>query len=80
MHIGCSIGLALGRRAGHRVLAHVEPYSRGVTIGEAAICFGTTSRSLMAVPRDGEDGMSARPSRLWHTPSGRLVWTRGTMA
>jgi hypothetical protein len=50
------------------VLDGVGPYSGGITIGEAAICFGKTSRSMMAVRSGGEDGMQARPSRLCRTP------------
>jgi hypothetical protein len=33
--------------------------------------FGQTSRSMMAVPSGGEDGMQARPSRSCHTPEPR---------
>jgi hypothetical protein len=50
------------------VLDGVGPYSGGIIVGEAAICFGKTSRSMMAVPSGGEDGMQARRSRLCRTP------------
>jgi hypothetical protein len=50
------------------VLESVGRYSGGITVGEAAIYFGQTSRSMVAVSSGGEDGMPARPSRLCHTP------------
>ena len=39
MHLGCSIGLAMGGRASHQVLDGVGRYSGGITFGEADICF-----------------------------------------
>jgi hypothetical protein len=61
--------LGRGRVVGvTRVLESVGRYSGGITVGEAAIYFGQTSRSMVAVSSGGEDGMPARPSRLCHTP------------
>jgi hypothetical protein len=39
MHLGCSIGLAVGRVLSHRVLDGVGRYSGGITFGEAAVGF-----------------------------------------
>jgi hypothetical protein len=39
MHLGCSIGLAMGGRASHQVLDGVGRYSGGITFGDVAICF-----------------------------------------
>ena len=68
----CTLGGASGwpweGRASHPVLDGVGPYSGGIIVGEAAICFGKTSRSMMALPSGGEDGMQARRSRLCRTP------------
>jgi hypothetical protein len=61
--------LGRGRVVGvTRVLESVGRYSCGITVGEAAIYFCQTSRSMVAVSSGGEDGMPARPSRLCHTP------------
>jgi hypothetical protein len=46
-----------------RVLDGVGRYSGGITVGEAAICFGTTSRSMMAVTSGGEDGHAGSPEQ-----------------
>jgi hypothetical protein len=68
----CTLGAASAwpweGRGVTRVLESVGRYSGGITVGEAAIYFGQTSRSMVAVSSGGEDGMPARPSRLCHTP------------
>ena len=80
MHLGCSIGRPWEGRASHPVLDGVGPYSGGIIVGEAAVCFGKTSCSMMALPSGGEDGMQARRAGSVARLSGRLVWTRGTIA
>jgi hypothetical protein len=39
IHLGCSIRLAVGGRARHPVLDGIGPYSGGITVCDAAICF-----------------------------------------
>ena len=43
-------------------------YRGGITVGEVAVCFGKTSRSIMAMPSGRPGRHEARPSRLCHTP------------
>jgi Family of unknown function (DUF6247) len=49
------------------VLDGVGWYSCGIIVGEAAVAFGRTSRSMLAVPSGGEDGHAGLPSGLCHT-------------
>jgi hypothetical protein len=81
MHLGCSIGLAVGGRARHRVLM--------VLGGIPAESSSAKRDRLVGVRRPLDDGLAQRrrgwAGRLARADavtllSGRLVWTRGTMA
>jgi hypothetical protein len=42
-------------------------YSGGITVREAAICFGKANRSMMGLPSGDEDGHAGSPSRICRT-------------
>ena len=63
MHHGCSIGLAMGGSCSDRVLDSVGRYFGGIIVGEAAVAFGKTGRSMMAVPSGDEDGHADSPEQ-----------------
>jgi hypothetical protein len=62
------------------VLDGVGWYFGGITVGNAAVCFGKTDRSIMAIPSGGEDGMRLARADAVTLLSARLGWMRGTMA
>jgi hypothetical protein len=68
MHLGCSIGLAVGEscqssRAGW-VLGGIPAESPSARQPSA---FGKTVRSMLGLPSGGGDRTQARPSRRCHT-------------
>ena len=64
MHLGCSIGLAMGGRASHQVLDGVGRYSGGIIVGEASPSTSVrSSRAMMAVPSGDEDGHAGSPEQ-----------------
>jgi hypothetical protein len=81
MHLGCSIGLAMGGRASHQVLDGVGRYSGGIIVGEALIYFGK-KQSLDDGRAERRRGRACRLARADAVTllSGTLVWRRGTMA
>ena len=73
MHLGCSIGLAVGGScrspsAGWRWTVFRRNHRRRSGHLLRAICFGKTSRSMMAVTSGGQDGHAGSPSKLCQTP------------
>ena len=50
-------------RASHRVLDGAGRYSGGITVDEAAVAFGKTSRSMMAVTSGDKDGHVGSPEQ-----------------
>src|SRR5512133_861919 len=68
MHLGCSIGLAVGGSCPSRVLDGVGRYSGGITVGEGPICFGRAVARCWPCRAAGRTGMQAHPSRRCPTP------------